>query len=207
MVSQTDPSWHPFSSTSTSLIWQLLSPERMYTPTTQKSCMLMETDKQWKECSAKTWSNGRECLDTWTLKLSTVLQKQCWQQNCRQKIFNGGIYVFAKGIDIQKLTKTPLIHSVSYFKLGVLEYGLGGLSPPSPRLVGSHPPQQQGSCTWAENQPQQRNPFCSEPTCFGVMLARTLTYRRHLESLRKKLDITHCNSWGGLLGLARVLEQ
>ena len=30
-------------------------------------------------------------------------------------------------------------------------------------------------------------PFCSEPTYFGVMLDRSLTCRRHLESLRKKL--------------------
>ena len=30
-------------------------------------------------------------------------------------------------------------------------------------------------------------PFCSEPKCLGVTLDRSLTYRRHLESLRKKL--------------------
>ena len=30
-------------------------------------------------------------------------------------------------------------------------------------------------------------PFCSEPKYIGVTLDRSLTYRRHLESLRKKL--------------------
>jgi len=30
-------------------------------------------------------------------------------------------------------------------------------------------------------------PFCSEPKYLGVTLDRSLTYRRHLESLRKKL--------------------
>ena len=30
-------------------------------------------------------------------------------------------------------------------------------------------------------------PFCSEPEYLGVTLDRSLTYRRHLESLRKKL--------------------
>jgi len=30
-------------------------------------------------------------------------------------------------------------------------------------------------------------PFCSEPKYLGVTLNRSLTYRRHLESLRKKL--------------------
>jgi len=30
-------------------------------------------------------------------------------------------------------------------------------------------------------------PFCSEPKYLGVMLDRSLTYHRHLESLRKKL--------------------
>jgi len=29
-------------------------------------------------------------------------------------------------------------------------------------------------------------PFCSEPKYFGLTLDRSLTYRRHLESLRKK---------------------
>ena len=31
-------------------------------------------------------------------------------------------------------------------------------------------------------------PFCSEPKYYGVTLDRSLTYRRHLESLRKKLS-------------------
>jgi len=30
-------------------------------------------------------------------------------------------------------------------------------------------------------------PFCSEPKYLGATLDRSLTYRRHLESLRKKL--------------------
>jgi len=30
-------------------------------------------------------------------------------------------------------------------------------------------------------------PFCPEPKCLGVTLDRSLTYRRHLESLRKNL--------------------
>jgi len=30
-------------------------------------------------------------------------------------------------------------------------------------------------------------PFCPEPKYLGVTLDRSLTYRRHLESLRKKL--------------------
>jgi len=33
-------------------------------------------------------------------------------------------------------------------------------------------------------------PFCSEPKYLGVTLSRSLTYRRYLESLRKKADIT-----------------
>jgi len=32
-------------------------------------------------------------------------------------------------------------------------------------------------------------PFCSEPKYLGVTLDRSLTYRRHLESLRKKLTL------------------
>ena len=34
-------------------------------------------------------------------------------------------------------------------------------------------------------------PFCSEPKNLGVTLDRSLTYRRHLESLRKKLTSSH----------------
>ena len=32
--------------------------------------------------------------------------------------------------------------------------------------------------------------FCSDPKYLGVTLGRSLTYRRHLESLRKKLQAT-----------------
>ena len=49
-------------------------------------------------------------------------------------------------------------------------------------------------------------PNCSEPKYLGVTLDRSLTYRRHLESLRKKL--THASRfWGGLLAPVGVLEQ
>jgi len=48
--------------------------------------------------------------------------------NRRQKVFNrgalqfcGGLCVCLGGLDIIKLTKTPLIYSVSRFNLGVLE--------------------------------------------------------------------------------------
>ena len=48
-------------------------------------------------------------------------------------------------------------------------------------------------------------PFCSEPKYLGVMLNRSLTYRRHLESLRKKLTSRDA-LLRALLALARVLE-
>jgi len=35
--------------------------------------------------------------------------------------------------------------------------------------------------------------FCSEPKCLGVTLDRSLTYRRHLEPLRKKTKISCCS--------------
>jgi len=54
-------------------------------------------------------------------------------QNHRQKVFNrgalqfcGGICVCAGGPDIIKLSKIPLIYSVSRFNLGGLELCLGG---------------------------------------------------------------------------------
>jgi len=34
--------------------------------------------------------------------------------------------------------------------------------------------------------------FCSEPKYLGVTLDRPLTYRRHPESFRKKINITRC---------------
>jgi len=43
-------------------------------------------------------------------------------QNRRQKVFNGGLYVCAEGLDIVKIDKAPLIYSVSYFNLGGLAH-------------------------------------------------------------------------------------
>ena len=48
--------------------------------------------------------------------------------------FCGGICVCAVGLDI-KLTKTPLISSVSRFNLGVLGILFGGLRPPNPHVA------------------------------------------------------------------------
>ena len=54
--------------------------------------------------------------------------------------------------------------------------------------VASLPSQQQGSQTCAESQLQQQNPaLLLRDKYLGVTLDRSLTYRRHLESLRKKL--------------------
>jgi len=39
-------------------------------------------------------------------------------QNRRQKVFSRGALQFCRGLDIMKLTKTPLIYSVSRFNLG-----------------------------------------------------------------------------------------
>jgi len=49
-------------------------------------------------------------------------------------------------------------------------------------------------------------PFCSEPKYLGVTLDRSLTYRRHLESLRKKLTL-RVALIGCLLAPVWVLEQ
>ena len=44
----------------------------------------------------------------------------------------GGLCVCAKGLDIEKLIKTPLMYSVSCFSLGGSVLCLGVLSPPKP---------------------------------------------------------------------------
>jgi len=44
----------------------------------------------------------------------------------------GGLYVCAGGLDIEKLIKTSLIYSASYFDLGGLVRCLGWLRPPKP---------------------------------------------------------------------------
>jgi len=46
-------------------------------------------------------------------------------QNFRQEVFNRRFYVFAGGLDIVKINKTPLIYGVSYFNLGDLEHFCG----------------------------------------------------------------------------------
>jgi len=60
-------------------------------------------------------------------------------QNRRQKVFNRGALQFCDGalrlcgiLKIVKLTKTPLIYSVSRFNLGGLGALFGGLNPPKP---------------------------------------------------------------------------
>ena len=65
-------------------------------------------------------------------------------QDRRQKVFNRGLcssakrlFVCAGGLDIIKLTKTPLIYSVSRFSFGGLELCLAGLSPPKPPPVAT----------------------------------------------------------------------
>jgi len=47
----------------------------------------------------------------------------------------GGLFVCAGGLAITKLTKTPLIYSVSRFNLGGLGVLFGGLSPPKPPVA------------------------------------------------------------------------
>jgi len=55
LASHRDLSWRPFSSTSTSLTCQPPSQESMHMLTIKQSYMLMETDRQWKECWPRTW--------------------------------------------------------------------------------------------------------------------------------------------------------
>jgi len=66
----------------------------------------------------------------------TVITLQCFKS--RKRLTEGsepspesstwGLYVCARGIDIVKIDKTPLIYSVSCFNLGVLEHCLGGVA-------------------------------------------------------------------------------
>jgi len=77
--------------------------------------------------------------------LRTPLQDRVWQarnmgsqkQNRRQKVFNRGLCGSAEGLDIIKLTKTPLIYSVSRVNLGKLGVLLGGVSSPRPPPVAT----------------------------------------------------------------------
>jgi len=61
-----------------------------------------------------------------SIKAASTFIYSLFTQNCRQKVYNRGLCVCAEWLDILKLTKTPLIYSVSYFNLGGrLEFCLG----------------------------------------------------------------------------------
>jgi len=48
-------------------------------------------------------------------------------ENSRQKFFNRGGFTFKqRGLTFKNLTKTPLIYTVSYYNLGMLQLILGG---------------------------------------------------------------------------------
>jgi len=53
-------------------------------------------------------------------------------------------------------------------------------------LAVFHLNNKKAKCELKVNHTNETLPFCSEPTYLGVTLDRTLTHRRHLESLRKK---------------------
>jgi len=55
------------------------------------------------------------------------------------------------------------------------------------KTVSSLPSQQQEAKRELKVKNNETLPFCSEPKFLGLTLDRSLTYRRHLESLRKKL--------------------
>ena len=57
----------------------------------------------------------------------------------------------------------------------------------SRRLPIGSLPSQQAKRELKVNYNNETLPFCSEPKYLGITLDRSLTYRRHLESLRKKL--------------------
>ena len=60
---------------------------------------------------------------TWNLLTARTVAKKPWIR---------GLYVYAGGIYIESLIKTPLIYSVSYLNFGVLALRLRGVSPPKP---------------------------------------------------------------------------
>jgi len=73
------------------------------------------------------------------LKIYTVVLEgiqHCFQQNCRQKVFNRGLCVCVGGcLTFLKWTKTQLIYSVSCFNLGGLGGLFGGLSSQKPPVA------------------------------------------------------------------------
>jgi len=81
----------------------------------------------------------------YTFRKVILLKEWEYYQNRRQKVFNGrlcssagGLCVCAGGLDIIKLTKTPLIYSsVSRFNLGGLEALFGGDKPTNPPPVAT----------------------------------------------------------------------
>jgi len=73
-------------------------------------------------------------------------------------------------------------------------------------LVAFHLNNKEAKCELKVNHNNENLPFCSEPTFLRVTLDRSLTYRRHFESLRKKLT-SRVGLLRRLAALAGVLEQ
>ena len=67
--------------------------------------------------------------------MSKVVVSVIIHRTVARKFSIRGLCSSAGGLEIIKLTETPLIHSVSRFKLGGLELCLGGLNPPKPPVA------------------------------------------------------------------------
>ena len=70
------------------------------------------------------------------IPLSNKFSRNLGSRTVARKFSIGGLCVCTGGLDIMKLTNTPLIYSISRFSLGGLEFCLGRLSPPKPSRGG-----------------------------------------------------------------------
>jgi len=81
---------------------------------------------------------SQQHLRYFKLEISIYFKLKCLKfmlnQNRRQEVFNRWALRFCGGLDIVKLTKTPLIYSVSCFNAGGWSFVWGaiGLSPSKP---------------------------------------------------------------------------